>query len=128
MIGIREGDFEKEVLECDVPVFTCFTTRWCRSCYPACLLGNELAKKYEEKVKFVRVDIEKSPGVAARYHVVFVPTVLLFLNSQPVGKLLGFQYLKPMQSLLNSVTGENEPTEMAQANESDGYPANWRQQ
>jgi len=104
MIEITERDFDKEVLECKLPVFACFTTKWCHSCYPTCLFADELVKEYDGSVKFVRLDTEKSPEITERYHVIVVPTILLFKDSQPVKKLLGFQDRSSLGSLLNSVT------------------------
>ena len=106
MIEINDREFDKEVLECEVPVFTCFTARWCHSCYPTCLFADELAKEYGSRVKFVRVDIEKSAGIADGYHIIAVPTVLLFQNAQPVKRLLGFQDRRSLRSLLDSGAGK----------------------
>ena len=92
-------------------MFTCFTTRWCHSCYPTCLFADELLNEYDDRVKYVRVDIEGSPEVARRYNVVAVPTILIFKDSQPVKKLLGFQERSSLRALLNSATAENETTE-----------------
>lgn len=104
MKEITDHDFDREVLECKLPVFTCFTTQWCHTCYPTCLFADELAKEYEDIVKFVRVDIEESPEVAERYRIIAVPTVILFQNSQPVKKLLGFQDRFSLGNALSSVT------------------------
>ena len=111
MIEINERDFDKEVLGCKLPVFTCFTTKWCHSCYPTCLFGNELANEYEGRVKFVKVDVGEIPHVSAGYRIIAVPTILIFKDSQPVKTLLGFQDRKSLIALLDSVT-----------NESDGLP------
>ena len=108
MKEIADRDFDKEVLECQLPVFACFTTKWCHSCYPTCLFADELLNEYDDRVKYVRVDIEESPEVAQRYNVVAVPTILIFKESQPVKKLLGFQERRSLRALLNSVTSENE--------------------
>ena len=109
MREITDQDFEKEVLECKFPVFTCFTAEWCRSCYPTCLLADELAERYSDRVKFVRVDIEKSPEVSAKYRVIALPTILVFRNSQPVKKFIGFQDRRSLKRLLDSVISEEEP-------------------
>ena len=108
MIDITDRDFDKEVLECKLPVFTCFTTKWCHSCYPTCLFADELLNEYDDRVKYVRVDIEESPKVAQRYNVVAVPTILIFKDSQPVKKLLGFQDRRSLRALLNSVTNKSD--------------------
>ena len=108
MIEITERDFSKEVLECELPVFACFTTEWCASCYPTCLFAGQLVKEYDGRVKFVRLDTEKSPGIAERYHVIAVPTILLFQESQEVKRLLGFQDKCSLRPLLNSVINESD--------------------
>lgn len=100
MIDITDRNFDKEVLECELPVFACFTARWCHTCYPTCLFADELVKEYEGSVKFVRVDTEGSPDTSARYRITVVPTILLFKDSQPVKKLLGFQNRESLKRLL----------------------------
>ena len=104
---ITEQDFDKEVLEGKLPVFACFTTEWCHSCYPTCLLADELSNEYEGRVKFVKIDVGKIPHVSAGYRIVAVPTILIFKDAQPVKTLLGFQNRSSLRRLLNSVTGEN---------------------
>jgi thioredoxin 1 len=106
MIEVTERDFDKEVLECELPVFACFTTKWCHTCYPTCLFADELVKEYEGSVKFVRVDMEGSHDTSARYRIKVVPTILLFKNSQPVEKLLGFQNGESLKRLLGDVTAK----------------------
>jgi thioredoxin 1 len=100
MIDITDRNFDKEVLECELPVFACFTARWCHTCYPTCLFADELVKEYEGSVKFVRVDTEGSPKASARYRIKVVPTILLFKDSLPVEKLLGFQERGSLKRLL----------------------------
>jgi thioredoxin 1 len=119
MKEIAGQDFDKEVLGCKLPVFTCFTSRWCHTCYPTCLFADQLVEKYDGKVKFVRLDIEESSEIAERYHIIPIPTVLLFQDSQPVKKLVGFQDLNSLKAMLNSVIGENEATQ-ALVPEGDG--------
>ena len=108
MIDITDQDFNKEVLECKLLVFACFTTRWCHSCYPTCFCADELAREYDGRVKFIRLDTEKSVEIAERYHVTAVPTILLFWKSQEIKRLLGFQEKWSLRPLFDGVIDENE--------------------
>jgi thioredoxin 1 len=108
MIDITDWDFDREVLECELPVFACFTSGWCHTCFPTCLFADELTEEYNRRVKFTRVDIEKSPEIAGRYHVIAVPTILIFQDSQEVNRLIGFQDKWSLRHLLNSVITEEE--------------------
>jgi len=106
MVGIMltevtEQSFDDEVLNSGLPVFICFTTSWCHSCYPTCLFADKLAKEYDGRVKFVNIDIEESPGIAKKYNVIAVPTILLFQEGQVVKKLLGFQERRSLRSWLD---------------------------
>jgi thioredoxin 1 len=103
MIEITDLDFDKEVLECELLVFACFTARWCRTCYPACLIAADLTEEYKGRVKFVRVDIEENPGTVERYHVTAVPTIFISKDSQPAKRLISFQERASLKSTLDSV-------------------------
>ena len=104
MITEIEGpDFDEEVLNSDIPVFTCFTTSQCGSCFALCLVMDDLAKQYEGRIKFVMINVETEPQLATKYNIIPLPAMLLFRDSEPVNKLLGFQYKGSLRDLLNSV-------------------------
>jgi len=100
---IAGQDFDEDVINSDIPVFACFIASQCGSCFALCLLLEDLAKQYEGRVKFVKIDVEKEPELAARYNIIPLPAMLLFQDSEPVNKLLGFQYKGSLRDLLNSV-------------------------
>ena len=104
MIEISDRNFDEEVAECELPIFACFTTSWCRSCFPTCLVVDDLVKEYNGSVKFVKLDMEKNPEITQRYHVIVVPTILVFQNSQEVNRFLGFQNKSTLKSFLDDVT------------------------
>ena len=106
IIEITDQDFGREVMQCKLPVFVYFVAPWCHTCYPTRLFAEELAEEYYGRVKLVKIDIEESPEVAERYHVIAVPTVLLFRDSREVKRLLGFQDRRSLRSLLNGATAE----------------------
>lgn len=104
MIDITDGEFEKEVLECQLPVIACFTSKKCRSCLPACHILDKLAGEYDGIVKFVRLDIGTNIEIAAKYHINVVPTFALFQNSRPFKSLIGFQEQKSLRIFIDSNT------------------------
>jgi len=103
---ITGQDFGEEVLKPELPVFACFVAQWCHSCFPTCLLADELAEKYQGKVKFVKMDAEKSPEIRAEYHIIVLPSIILFQGSQPVKKLLGYQEKTSLRNLLDALLAE----------------------
>lgn len=103
ILEITGKDFELEVLKSELLVFACFTASWCRSCFPLCLEVEAIAKEYDQMVKFVRIDAENEPELMAKYHILPLPAVLLFQDSEPIKKLLGFHYKQSLKQMLNSV-------------------------
>ena len=99
---IEGQDFNTEVLQSDLPVFACFTTSKCSSCFPACMVANSLAEEYDQRVKFVKCDVERSPEVIEKYGIGISPTIVIFQNSEIVRKLVGFQERHSLKRLLET--------------------------
>jgi len=105
---VTEQNFDEEVLNSDLPVFACFTTSWCRACFPTCLVADELANRYEGRIKFVRIDKEKAPEISDEYHITVVPSIILFQDSQMIKKLLGYQEDRALRDLLDALSAGGE--------------------
>ena len=103
---VTEQNFDEEVINSDLPVFACFTTSWCGHCFPTCLVADELVNQYEERIKFVRIDKEKAPEISDEYNITVVPSIILFQDSQPMKKLLGYQEKAVLKNLLDSLLAE----------------------
>jgi len=105
---VTEQNFDEEVLNSKLPVFACFTTSWCRACFPACFVADELANRYEERIKFVRIDREKAPEISDEYHIAVVPSIILFQDSQMIKKLLGYQEERALRDMLEALLARVE--------------------
>jgi len=112
---VTEQNFDEEVLNSKLPVFACFTTSWCRSCFPTCFVADGLANRYEGQIKFVRIDKEKVPEIADEYYITVVPSVILFQDSQMIKKLLGYQEERALMNLLDALlTGDEAPINISE--------------
>ena len=108
MIEITGRDFDNEVLESELPVFACFTASPCGACFALCLVTEDLTEEYEGRIKFVKIDVEKEPDLAARYNILPLPALLLFQHGKPVKKLGGFQSKAYLKKSLNALIAKNE--------------------
>jgi thioredoxin 1 len=91
IVQLNEGDFKIEVLEASLPVLVDFTAAWCAPCKMLEPVVQQLAVDWQDKVKFVRLDVDDHPLLAMDYQVMGVPTLILFKNGKPVERLTGFQ-------------------------------------
>ena len=88
---ISSEDFQKRVLEADKPVLVDFFATWCGPCKRLAPTLDEVAKEVEGKAEVVKVDIDQSQDIAAKYRVSSVPTLILFKDGQPAKKTIGAQ-------------------------------------
>jgi len=90
MLELTDKNFDQEVLNSDLPVLVDFYGEWCPPCKMAAPVLEELAKEYERKVKFAKVNVDENPKMAQKYGVMSIPTVALFAKGKEVGRIVGF--------------------------------------
>jgi len=49
----------------------------------------ELAKDYEGRITFAKLDVDKNRATSARFHIQSIPTILIFKNGKLVDQKLG---------------------------------------
>jgi thioredoxin 1 len=97
-----ESNFESDVLNADTPVLVDFWAEWCGPCLMLAPVIDDLADNYAGRVAVGKVDIDKSPQIAARFGVQNIPTVILFDKGEPAERVVGAKPRKEFESLLNA--------------------------
>ena len=92
-------NFEKEVLESDVPVLVDFWAAWCTPCKMLSPIVDEAAKERED-VKFCKVNIDQESELAMRDGVMSIPTLILFKSAQIAKKSIGLISKEELLQLL----------------------------
>jgi thioredoxin 1 len=72
--------FESDVLKADLPVLVDFWAEWCAPCRAIAPVVEELAREYAGRVKFVKVNVDRSSETPAKYNVRGIPTLILVKN------------------------------------------------
>lgn len=86
---VNDLNFDAEVLKSDQPVLVDFTATWCGPCKQIAPFIDQLADEYEGKMKVAKVDIDDSPGTAAKFGVRGVPTLFVFKGGKVVAQEVG---------------------------------------
>src|SRR3989338_6385071 len=86
---ISDSNFQSEVLSANTPVLVDFWATWCGPCRALAPTIETLAKDYDGKVKFCKVDVDENPNNAAEFGVRSIPTLILFKDGKPMGQLVG---------------------------------------
>ena len=88
---LSEATFKADVLESTLPVMVDFTAVWCGPCKMLEPVISQLSKDWDGKVKFAKLDVDANSELTMKYGVMGVPTLILFVNGNPVQRLTGYQ-------------------------------------
>lgn len=86
---VSAAGFEAEVLQSDVPVLVDFYATWCGPCKALAPTLVRLAEAYEGRLRFVKVDVDKEHGLATRFGISAVPTLMLFRSGAVAETFVG---------------------------------------
>jgi thioredoxin len=102
-VTLNDANFQKEVLESDVPVLVDFWAAWCGPCIALGPAIEQLAEEFQGKVKVGKLNVDEAPMVAQRFGIRSIPTMLFFSAGQLVDQQIGLmpksQLAKKMESL-----------------------------
>jgi thioredoxin 1 len=88
-VEINEANFESEVLQATQPVVVDFWAEWCGPCKMLAPVLEEIARDQAGRVKVGKVNIDGNPGLAARYGIRSIPTLLYFSGGELLGQTIG---------------------------------------
>ena len=77
-IIITEQNFEQEVLKADKPVLVDFWATWCGPCRMLAPTVALIAEEMEGIAKVGKVNVDEQPGLAARFGISSIPTLIVF--------------------------------------------------
>ena len=84
---ITQGEFETEVTRCTNAVVADFYATWSGPCRELSPLLDRLAGDYADKVKFVKINVDESPGIAQNFQAGQLPVVIFFKDGKVAGRI-----------------------------------------
>ena len=81
-ISATADTFPKHIQQNDIPVVVDFWAEWCGPCKMMAPTYETVAKDLEPQFRFLKVDTETEPALAAQYNIRSIPTLMVFKNGK----------------------------------------------
>lgn len=89
MLVVGKNNFQKEVISSDKLVLVDLYATWCGPCKALAPILEDLEKKYDGKVKAVKINVDEEESLAVKLGVISVPTVVFYKNGKTVASFVG---------------------------------------
>ena len=97
------ANFDEEVLGADIPVLVDFYADWCGPCKMMAPVVEQLAEEYEGKIKVGKCNIDEEEEIRARYSVMSIPTMKIFVKGEEAASLLGAMPKETLEEQIKAV-------------------------
>ncbi len=98
-----KGNFQN-IINGPTPVLVDFFAEWCQPCKIQAPILKELAAEAGEKVKVIKIDVDKNPEIAGRFQIQGVPTLALFKQGNIIWRQSGVIPKQALQQIVNQHT------------------------
>ena len=101
MTTSKKKSFSQLINDTEQPVLVDFYATWCGPCQTLTPIVEETARMFKDRVKVVKIDIDKNQPLARQYQVRGVPTLILFWKGQILWQQAGLMTKRDLAAKLN---------------------------
>ncbi len=86
---VSDASFDQDVLKSDTPVLVDYWAEWCGPCRMIAPVLEEVSRDYAGRVQVAKLNVDDNQGIAQRFGVRGIPTLMLFRNGAVIGTSVG---------------------------------------
>ena len=103
VIDVKKSNFQEEVISADKLVLVDLYATWCTPCKALAPVLEELADKYADKIKVVKVNVGEEESIAAKFGSASIPTVIFFKNGQTAASFIGLRSASEIEKMIEKL-------------------------
>lgn len=92
-----------DLIQSETPVLVDFSAEWCGPCKMLAPVLSEVKKKVGDKVKIIKIDIDKNPNLATSFKVQSVPTMIVFQKGEAKWRQSGLMTAVALEAVLKEL-------------------------
>lgn len=96
---ITKDNFDKEVLQSNVPVLVDFWASWCGPCRMLSPIVDEIAEQYTG-LKVGKVNVDEQEELAIKFGIMSIPTLIVFKGGEVVAQSVGVKSKEAILEML----------------------------
>jgi thioredoxin 1 len=93
----------QELINDDKPLLVDFSAEWCGPCKMQAPILRQAKDSLGDKVRIIKIDVDKNPAVAQQFQVQGVPTLILFKKGQVKWRQSGVVSANTLIQLINQL-------------------------
>jgi thioredoxin 2 len=101
-LAVAEATFDQFIGRNDLPVVVDFWAAWCGPCRAMAPALEKAAEDLKTRVRFAKVDTEQAPGIARRFGIRSIPTLIFFRGGREVARTAGAMDARSIRAWIES--------------------------
>ena len=112
-VELNESNFDREVLQSNLPVVVDFWAEWCGPCKMLAPALDEIARELQGQAVIAKVNIDEQPSLAVRFNIQSIPALLYFSGGELRDQTVGVVNKKTIATKLAALRAPTAATQPA---------------